>query len=202
VGQAGLLVEFCDGGLGIRPQLGGGGAKGIGRLQGMAPLDPAAPAYVDVELAVDGPAGDLDLELLGDVAFVERAAAVGTDLGQRCLVDLVNLFGRGWLAVGFGAVVLARLPTGFLGLGRGLALGEWGGLALAGAGRLVELAAEALVLGLQVVDPPLKGLAVGTPDRFHVGIIRSTGTCSCADARRGMVQLELAALIKPKRERP
>jgi hypothetical protein len=71
VRQASLLVEFDDGGLGIGPQLGGGGAEGVGRLQGMATLDAAvtlgALTDVDVELALNGPAGDLDLELLGDV---------------------------------------------------------------------------------------------------------------------------------------
>jgi hypothetical protein len=40
------------------------------------------------------------------------------------------------------------------------------------------LMAQALVLGLQVVNPSLKRLAVRTPNRFHTGIIRSIGTCS------------------------
>jgi hypothetical protein len=53
------------------------------------------------------------------------------------------------------------------------------------------LTTEPLVLGLQIVNPSLKGLAVGTPDRFHAGIIRSSGTRSCADDRRRTVQLEL-----------
>ena len=75
------------------------------------------------------------------------------------------------MAMGLSAVVSAGLAAGFLGLGRGLALGEGGGLAFAGAGRLVELATEALVLGMQVVDSSLKGLAVGTPDGFHACII-------------------------------
>jgi hypothetical protein len=88
-------------------------------------------------------------------------------------VNLVDLFGGRRLAVGLRAVFTAGLATGFLGLRRGLAFGEGGGLALAGAGRLVELATEALVLGLEVVDPSLKGLAVGTSDRFHTGIICS-----------------------------
>src|SRR5262249_24711393 len=61
VRQAGLLVEFDDGGLSVGPELGRGGAEGVGRLQGMAPLNPAmaltALADVDVELPVDGPAG-------------------------------------------------------------------------------------------------------------------------------------------------
>jgi hypothetical protein len=47
----------------------------------MAPLNaavaPAAPADVDVELPVNGPARDLDLELPGDVGLVEGAATVG-----------------------------------------------------------------------------------------------------------------------------
>jgi hypothetical protein len=121
-----------------------------------------ALADVDIELPVDGLARELDLELLGDAGLVEGAAAVGADLGQRCLVDLVDLLGRGWLAVGLDAVVLAWLPARLLGLVGGLALGEGGGLALAGAGDLVELAAEALVLGSQVVEASLKGMAAGT----------------------------------------
>jgi hypothetical protein len=66
-----------------------------------------------------------------------------------------------------------------------------GGLALAGAGRLVELAAAALVLGLQDANPSLKGLAVGTPDRFHVGIIHSSATRSCAYGMQERFSLSL-----------
>jgi len=72
-------------------------------------------------------------------------------------------------------VVLARLAPGLLGLCSRLALGEEGGLALAGAGRRVELAAEALVLGLQVTEASLKGLAAGTQDGLHTCIIREAG---------------------------
>src|SRR5262249_32407052 len=63
------------------PSWAAGGAEGVGRLQGMAPLNTAlaltALADVNVELLADGRARDLDLELLGDVRRVERAAAVG-----------------------------------------------------------------------------------------------------------------------------
>src|SRR5690349_14798455 len=138
----------------------------------MAPLDPAAAllalADVAVELPVDGLARDLDLELLGDVGLVERAAALGAGAGQGRLVDLVDLIGAGRLAMGLGAVVLAGLAARLLGLVGGRSLGEGGGLALAGAGGLVELAAEALVLGLQVMDATLKGLASGTRDGLHI----------------------------------
>ena len=195
VRQAALLVEFDDGGLGIGSQLGGGGTEGVGRLQGMAALNPAvalpALADVDVELPVNGLARDFDLELLGDVGFVEGAAAVGADVGQGRLVDLVDLFGAGRLAMGLGAVVLAGLAAGLLGLGAGLPLGERGGLALAGTEGLVELAAEALVLGLQVVDPSLKGLAASTPDRFHSSIIPASRPCSCIRCRRVKISLSL-----------
>src|SRR5262249_54750704 len=170
-----LLVEFDDGGLGIRSELGSSGAEGVRRLQGVAPLNPTvAPAAlpdVDVELPVNGLARDLDLELLGGVGLVERAAAVGAAVRQRCLVDLIDLFGAGRLAVGLGAVIFAGLTAGLLGLASGLALGERGGLALAGAGRLVQLAAEALVLGLQVTQASLKGLAAGTRDGLHTLIV-------------------------------
>jgi hypothetical protein len=166
-----LFVEFDDGSLGIRSQLRGGGAEGVGGLRGMAPLHPtaalAAPADVDVELAVNGLAWDLDLELLGDVSFVEGSAAVRTDVGQGCLVDFVDLFGAGRLAVGLGAVFLAGLAAGLLGLARRLALGEGSSLALAGAKGLIELTTQSLVLGLQEVDATLQDLAAGTGDGLH-----------------------------------
>jgi hypothetical protein len=166
--------EFDDGGLGIGPQLRGSGAEGIGRLQGMAPLNapvaPAAPADVDVELPVEGLARDLDLELPGDVGFVELSATAGAVVGQRRLVDLVDLLGGRRLAMRLGAVVSAGLATGLLGLVHGLALGEGGGLALAGADGLVELAAEAVVLGLQVTQASLQGLAAGTRDGLHTSL--------------------------------
>jgi hypothetical protein len=137
-----------------------------------------------------------------DVAFVEWTAARWADVGQRCLVDLVDLFGARRLAVGLGAVVLARLAGGLLGLAGGLALGEGPCLTFAGAQGCVELTAEPLALGLQVVDPSLKGLAVSTPDQFHAGIIRSSGTRSCADhGRQGTLRLELRARIKYGRKK-
>ena len=166
----------------------------------MTPLNPAAAltalADMDVELPMNGLARDLDLELLSDVRLVQGAAAVGAGAGQRCLVDLVNLFGDRRLAVGLWAVVGAGLAAWLLGVRLGLALGERPCLALAGTKGRVELTAEPRVLGLKVVDPSLKGLAVGTTHWLHAGIIRSSRTRSWADGKGGMVQLELRALIK------
>jgi hypothetical protein len=125
----------------------------------MAALNPpmalTALANVDIELTVDRLARNLYLKLLSDVGFVEGASAVGTAFRQLCLVDLIDLFGAGRLPVSLGAIVLPRLASRLARIELGLALGEGSGLALAGAGCLVELTAEALVLGLKVVDPSL-----------------------------------------------
>jgi hypothetical protein len=195
-----LLVEFDDGGLGIRSQLSGSGTQSIGRLQGMAPLN-AAPALptppdVDVELPVDGPPRDLDLVLLSEVAFVEGSAAVGAGVWQSRLVGFIDPVGGRRLAVSLGAVGLAGLTAGPLGLVLGLALREGPGLALTGAGRLVELAAEALVLGLQMVEAPLKGLAAGTGEGLHTFIIRKAWSAAALPRPQIRDQLELEALNK------
>ena len=52
------------------------------------------------------------------------------------------------MAVGLGAIVLVRLAAWLTRIELGLALGERAGLALSGTEGLVELVAEALVLGL------------------------------------------------------
>src|SRR5262249_33902482 len=147
-------------------------------------------------LPVVGRGGALDVELRGEWGFVERPAALGADVGQRCLVDLVDLLGAGRRAVGLGAVVLAGLAAGLLGLVSGLALGEGRGLPLAGTGGLIELPAEALVLGLQVTQASLKGVAAGTRDGVDTSIIPGPLTCSCARSRSVKVQPDLEALIK------
>jgi hypothetical protein len=200
VRQAARLVEFDDGGLGIWPELSGSSAEGVGCLQRMAALNAAtAPATltdVDVELPMNGLARDLDLELLGDMRCIERTAAVGAAVRQGRLVDLVDLLRAGRLAVGLGAVVLAGLAAGLLGLIGGLAPGEGGGLALAGAGGLVELAAEALVLGLQVEEASLKGLAAGTRDGWHTPIIGEARVAAALSRARCRDQLWLDALNK------
>jgi hypothetical protein len=161
----------------------------------------AALPDVDVELAVDRLARDLDLELLGDVGLVERPAAVGANVWQGRLVCFVDLVSRRRLAVGFGAVIFAGLAAGLHGLAGGLALGEGSGLALAGAGRLVELAAEALVLGLQVAEASLKGLAAGTRDGLHTSIIGRAKPQLRGLQLLSKDQLELDALNKYIRRR-
>ena len=86
VRQAALLIEFDDGGLGVGSQLNGGGAEGVGRLQGMAPLHPTAAmtalADVNVELPVNRLARDLNLELLGDVGEAGGMTWAGEAAGR------------------------------------------------------------------------------------------------------------------------
>jgi hypothetical protein len=53
----------------------------------------AAAADMDVELALDGAARDLDLVLVGDVGFLDGPAAAGAGPRQRCLVDFVDVGG-------------------------------------------------------------------------------------------------------------
>jgi hypothetical protein len=77
-------------------------------------------------------------------------------------VNLVDLFRGRWLAMGLGAIVLTGLTAWLARVELGLALSEGSGLALTGAGCLVELTAEALVLRLQVAEASLEDLASGT----------------------------------------
>ena len=79
------FVKLDDGRLGIRPELGGRSAEGIGGLERMTSLDaPAAAAAmtdVHVEAAMDRPTGDLDLILRGDVRRLDGAATARAGAG-------------------------------------------------------------------------------------------------------------------------
>jgi hypothetical protein len=145
---------------------------------------------------VNGLARDLDLELLGDVRLVERTAAAGAAVRQGRLVNLIDLVKGGRLAVGLDPVVSAGLAAGLLGLVGGRSLGEGGGLALAGAGRLVKLAAEAVVLGLQLAQASFQGLAAGTRDGLHASMIGEALGASALTGPRRRDQLEQDALNK------
>src|SRR5271154_4732272 len=99
IGQAATLVEIDNTGLGVRPELAGSGAGGIGRLQGMPATDTLAAslaaALVDAKFATDRPGGDVGLELFIDVVILTQfAAAIGASLGQRRFEDFVDRFGR------------------------------------------------------------------------------------------------------------
>jgi hypothetical protein len=165
VGQAGLLVEQDDGGLGVGAELAGGGAGGVGGLQRVPPLDamaaPLAVADVDVELAVERLTGDLGLVLGDDLGLDDGAAAAGAGVGQGGVEGLVDPLGGRGQAVAVPTVGDAGLAAGGLGVGLGGPLAEGGGLALAGAAGLVEEAAQFLDLGFDLGEALAQAVIVG-----------------------------------------
>jgi hypothetical protein len=77
-----------------------------------------------------------------------------------------------------------------------LALGEGSSPAFGGAGRLLELAAEGLALGLQVAKRSLKGLAAGIRDGLHTFIIGPVQAAAAPPWPRSRDQFQLDALNK------
>ena len=90
--------------------------------------------------------------------------------------------------MGLGAVIFTGLAAGLFGVWVGLPLGEGGGLALDGTESVVRLAAQALVLGLQVTEASLKGLAAGTRDVLHTSILAEARGASRSCAAMAQVQ--------------
>src|SRR5262249_24035754 len=90
------------------------------------------------------------LVLVRDVRFLDRPAASGAGFGEGCFVGFVDV--GGGLAMGLGAIVRAGLAAGPLRLGLRRPFGEGGGLALAGALRLLQLAGQAFDLGFELRD--------------------------------------------------
>jgi hypothetical protein len=151
---------------------------------------PAALPEVDVELPVDRLARDLDLELLGGVGLVERAAAVRAGARQGRLVDLVDLFGPRRLAMGLGAVLLAGLAARPLGVWLGRPLGEGSGLALTSALGLIKLSAERLDLRLQVCEAALQRLAAATDHGPHTLMVaKDSGLQMCRSPNEDRLSL-------------
>jgi len=184
VRQTGLLVKIDNGGLGVRPELTGGGAQGIRGLQGMPTLDAAmtivARANVHVELTMDRSAWNLDLVLRLDVCLVEGATTVGADLGQRRVESLVDLRGWRWRSMGFGAVVIAGLAARLLGLLPAFAFGERRCLPLAGPPLLFERLAQALNFAFELSVPTPQCLTSVADAFLHEGSIGKEGARSCA----------------------
>src|SRR5262249_45928837 len=150
----------------VGAELGRGRPQGVGGLERVPALEaPAAVralADVDVEPAMSGPARDLDLVLLIDVGFLDRAATTGTTgavLRQGGFVDLVDALGR-W-AVRLGAVVRAGLATRLLRVRRGRAFGEGCCLPFAGPLLHFEQSGQPLDLESQVGDAASERLATG-----------------------------------------
>src|SRR5262249_9319586 len=156
VGQAQVGVQDRGGGLGIGADLASGRTQGVGRLERVAAPGPLAArlavADVDAELADEGRAGDLGLELVGRAGLNEAAAAVRAGVGQVRLGALGGLFGWGRRAVPVSAVGGPRLAAWRLRVGLRRALAERGGLSLAGAQGVVEPPGQLRDLGFEFGD--------------------------------------------------
>src|ERR1700687_1172206 len=115
VGHAGTLIEVDGGGLSVGAELALGGAGGVAGLQRMPAAHvlaaPLAVAAVDVELANDGLAWNLGLELLVEVVLDDVAAAIGTLLGQGSFERCIDLGGRRRLAMSVPTVLVALLAA-------------------------------------------------------------------------------------------
>jgi hypothetical protein len=109
-------------------------------------------------------------------------------------VDLVDLFGAGRPAGGLVDVSACRA------YGQASWAGRWAGhwrRERPGAcrqGRLVELAAEAVVLGFQVAKASLKGLTAGTRHGLHTFVIGEVPAVAMLPQPWSRDQLELDAL--------
>lgn len=158
MGHAGTLVEVNDRGLSVGSELALGGAGGGAGLQWMAATQLLAAlgtvAAVDVELADDGLAWNLGLELLIELAGIldDVAAALGTFVGQRGVEGFVDFGGRRRQAMAVLAMLDAFLATGLLGRGFGWALGERGGLPFGGTFGFFEAFEEVADGLLELVD--------------------------------------------------
>ena len=83
-----------------------------------------AAADVDAKAANEGLAGDLGLELFGDVGFDEVALAVRASVGEVGFEVLVNVFGQRLDPAGMSAAII-RFTARWFGFGLGFALAEW-----------------------------------------------------------------------------
>ena len=165
VRHARLFVEDDDGRLGVGADLAGGGADGVGGLQGMPAADAAtaflAGPLVDAELAANRFVGQIGLELLVDVVvFADVPAAMRTVFGQRRFERLVDGLGFRRRPMGVRAVLVARLATGLFGFRLRFALGKGARLPLARARRLVE---PLLELGDPLFEPVVLELELSAP---------------------------------------
>jgi hypothetical protein len=153
VRHAGTLVEVNDGSLGVGAQLAlshAGGVVGLQRMpatQALAAL--LAMAAVDVELADDGLAGNVRLELLIEMILDDVAAAVGTVIGQGRVKRFSDLLGRR-LAMAVLAVLVASLAARLLGMLLRCAFGEGSRLPL---GRAFDLLKTMLQIANDLLEP-------------------------------------------------
>lgn len=151
VRQAEALVEQYDGGLCRGADLTGGGAGGVGRLQGMpaahVTATAAAAAAMNGKTPADGFLGNLGLKLGIEAGYFESAAAVGAAVRQRGVVTFVDVvFGGGRRPMAMGTMLGSSLAAWLLGMFLGWAFGKRRRLPLARTLNVFEQPLEMLDL--------------------------------------------------------
>jgi hypothetical protein len=142
-----------------------------------------ATAFVDAKLATHGSGGDIGLELFVDlVVLVQRATAMGTDVGKRRFEDFVKGVGRRRWAMAVSAMLFADLTAGLFGPLLGSTFGKRGSLAFAGAFLLVESPFEIGDALPEFGDEPIAFDAARAWSRVfvHAGSLRKHLSRSCA----------------------
>ena len=118
-------------------------------------MDPLAAAVavadVDAEPADERLAGNLGLELFGDIGFDEVSPAVRASVGEVGFEVLVHLFGQRLDPTGMSAAVIG-FAAGRFGVGLGFTFAKGSGLPLTGALRLLELPGDVGNLGFELSD--------------------------------------------------
>jgi hypothetical protein len=123
-----------------------------------------------------------------DVGLHQGAAAVRAGIGERCLVGFVDLLG--WLAMGLGAVILARFAAGLLGLRLGLTLRKGRGLAFARSPLFVEQPGKLLHLRAKLSNLAFEAKAVQAWCWRHAFTLASRRFFSCASLPGKMADSE------------
>jgi hypothetical protein len=142
VGHAGTLIEVNNGRLCVAAELALSGTGGVAGLQGMSAAQMLAAfiavAAVDFELAENGLAWNLGLELSIEMILDNIAPAIGTLLGQSRIECFIDLFGGRKFAMGVFAVLVARLAACLFGILLRFSLRKWSGLTLGGPFAFLE----------------------------------------------------------------
>src|SRR5262249_38600675 len=110
-----------------------------------------AAANVDVELADDGTARNLRLELLGNLELADGAAAVRASVGQGGVERFVDAIRSGCRAVTVAAVGRTGFTARLVGLSLGWPFGEGSGLPFRLTARLFEISLRLFQFALEVI---------------------------------------------------
>ena len=180
-----LRVQQRGGRLRFGTDLAGGRSQGVGGLQVVAALHASAAAGtvpdVDAELANDGPARNLGLELLGHFTLDKSAIAVGAGVGEGGVKAFVDAFGRRRGSMAVLAVGVASFAAGGFRVRLGRPLAEGSGLPFAGAQSVLKAPGQLCDLAFEFADALTQRLTIRADTLFHTARIGTRQPISCAN---------------------